>query len=748
MNIFEKRPLASIIFIGLGGFLLFALDNIIIRCVLVCLALLPIIIPFIFTFFKTKRNILIIISVVLFLSFLLSYLYFDNYFYAYEVYKNEIEVVGVVDEVAASSSYKLRLKIYVESINGKSVNDYTFYAYPTKTDAKGIIDGTRISFTATLGGFSDDSRIYNISKGVNAYANDIDNIEIIEYTDDGINGWLKRTKETLSRYVISISDSESGALLSALLLGEKEHLSPKLRLDFRKIGISHILALSGMHLAILSLGLDKFLTFIRIKKKTRVAITSSLVLLYMAITGFSVSVCRAGIMLIISSLLFLLGRGKDSITSLSVAVLVICITNPNAIFDVSLWLSALATFGIISFGESLPKEETKSDIKSKALKYIKLALLTSVYAISATMLISTFTFDGFSILAPIATLLFSALAEIIMYLGCVMFLVGWLIPLGWLVSPLTNLLTWLADAFSSIKFTYVSSNFVLAKVVIIIYSLFFFLFMFVKVKNRKLFTKILLLLYTITLLVPTVATAYQSSQETISYLGNYKSDVILIRSDYEACVVNSSQYSKSTAYDAIEILEDANVTHLDKYYLTHYSWSLDEDIETLLSNVSVDEIYIPTPRNDDEDTILKILIKCVESTGATIRQYQEYESVYVGKYKINLLYSSPYGETSMNAVAICDRDTIYTYISSGLLSKNSNNIFHKYISLSDYIILGDHGKKYKDKIYLSDCYEDLDGIIIHSDNIFLEQKNYKFFIENECIVKTHTEEIIYLPRKN
>ena len=138
-------------------------------------------------------------------------------------------------------------------------------------------------------------------------------------------------------------------------------------------------------------------------------------------------------------------------------------------------------------------------------------------------------------------------------------------------------------------------------------------------------------------------------------------------------------------------------------------------------NIAVDEIYIPTPRNDDEETILKIIVKCAEPSGTVVKLYQIYETVHVGEYKLNLLYSSPYGETSMNAVSICRNDTVYTYISSGLVSDKEDNIFCKYIALSDYVILGDHGKKYKEKIYLSDCYVDLDGIIIHSDNVFLKQ---------------------------
>jgi hypothetical protein len=66
------------------------------------------------------------------------------------------------------------------------------------------------------------------------------------------------------------------------------------------------------------------------------------------------------------------------------------------------------------------------------------------------------------------------------------------------------------------------------------------------------------------------------------------------------------------------------------------------------------------------------------------------------------------------------------------------------MALSDYIILGEHGKKYKDGIYIGDCYEDLDGIILHSENVFLLQKNMQYFYDNGCTVISHPYDIVYL----
>lgn len=742
MNIFEKRPLSLILCIGLGGFFLFSLKSPILRVSVIVIAILLGILSTILHISKSSRRILCISSIALIVASLFSHLYFDAYFKAYNLYDEEVAIVGTVEEVSESSSYSYRLLIKAESVNEAS-SSYRFYAYPSKADSNGIIEGTRISFTARLEGFSDESYTYNIAKGINAYASDIDNINILEYTDGSLRVRFNRLREYVTRYVISLSDADTGAILSALLLGEKDYLPDQLRLDFKRIGISHILALSGMHLAILSLGLGKLLLLLQVKKKWRISIIALFVLLYMALTGFSVSVVRAGVMLILSSLLFLLSRSKDSLTSLSVAVLIICLFTPYAIMDISLWLSALATFGIIAFSEISEKFKRPINKREKLLSYFAMGILASVFAISATMVVSAISFGGISVLSPITTLIFSLLAEVIMYLGCLLVIIGWIIPIGWAISPICALMTWLAGVFSSIKQIYASTEFALVTVAIIAYSALFYLFLFIKSKRPLKMLNLLVVLFLTVSLLPLAFTVIRGNEETVAYCSDNRCDELLIRSNGEVCLINSAQYSKNLAYTTLDFLEDAHVTYLDKYYLTHYSWSLDEDIETLTYNLLVDKIYIPKPRNEDEKTILKILYKCVEDKRTEIITFEPEEEIYVGDYTVSLLYSEPYGSTSINAFYIGTEDEEYIYLSSGMLEGDMADAMREYIYSSEYVILGDHGKKYKYKIYLDGPFENTKTVILHSNDVFLTQENMQILIDKGCEIYSHPDKIIY-----
>jgi predicted membrane metal-binding protein len=129
-------------------------------------------------------------------------------------------------------------------------------------------------------------------------------------------------------------------------------------------------------------------------------------------------------MLIISSLLYFLSRDNDSITSLFVAVSVIVAVSPYSIYDLSLWLSAFATLGVVTYSE-WRSEQPKETRKAKRLM-CKLGdtLAFSAFAITPTLFISYFIFDGISILSPIATPIFSLPIELIMYLGTAMLIIG------------------------------------------------------------------------------------------------------------------------------------------------------------------------------------------------------------------------------------------------------------------------------------------------------------------------------------
>ncbi|MEN8212524.1 MAG: DNA internalization-related competence protein ComEC/Rec2, partial [Thermodesulfobacteriota bacterium] len=160
------------------------------------------------------------------------------------------------------------------------------------------------------------------------------------------------------------SSSNPGKIMASLITGKKEIISLEIRDLFSKAGISHLLAISGLHLSIVSLlffsifyRLFSFVPALLISGKSKkIAGILSIVplILYGVFTGFSPSCQRALIMIIVLIFSLIREKEKDIISSLSFAGILILIMDPAALFSISFQLSFSAVVFII-YGASLLK---------------------------------------------------------------------------------------------------------------------------------------------------------------------------------------------------------------------------------------------------------------------------------------------------------------------------------------------------------------------------------------------------------
>lgn len=182
--------------------------------------------------------------------------------------------------------------------------------------------------------------------------------------------------------------------------------------------MSHILAVSGMHISYLVLGFEFGLKKFLGKKYTRV-ITIFILIFYLCLVGFSPSIVRAVLMGIMSILSKLIYRKNDIYTSIALSLFIILIYNPYLIFQVGLQLSYGGTLGIIFFNKKILKLFQKIKLR-KRRKYIeKLQEILSV-TISAQIIIFPillFHFNTFGIYVFITNILVSIFIGPIVLLG-------------------------------------------------------------------------------------------------------------------------------------------------------------------------------------------------------------------------------------------------------------------------------------------------------------------------------------------
>ncbi len=158
-------------------------------------------------------------------------------------------------------------------------------------------------------------------------------------------------KREFSNIVEKYLPGEIGAIAKAMTIGDDSQIDDNTVLWFKNCGTSHLLVISGLHLTLWSISIMRYLNKISRFRKYAPTIALICLIIYASITGFSVSVIRAGAMVGAIILARMFKRDADSINSIGCALFFILTVNPFAPFSVALWLTVFSTLGILVFSE-------------------------------------------------------------------------------------------------------------------------------------------------------------------------------------------------------------------------------------------------------------------------------------------------------------------------------------------------------------------------------------------------------------
>ncbi|MBW1703155.1 MAG: ComEC family competence protein, partial [Deltaproteobacteria bacterium] len=240
-------------------------------------------------------------------------------------------------------------------------------------------------------------------------------------------------------------DNRACALFRALILGERQGISPELREPFNRTGLGHVLAVSGLHI-----GLVAWVAFFLFKgllslsyrtalktdiRKLAAVLTSIPVIGYTCLAGFQVSSQRAMIMVLVFLWSLILGREKEVWSTLALAGLLILAIDPQAIFSISFQLSFIAVIGILWLTPAIPAILNKIPLPVETAQK-KITILDRLFVYSIGLICVSFSAVVF--LLPITTYYFHrvSLVSIPANVTAVPILGLWIIPLG-LLSAVT-----------------------------------------------------------------------------------------------------------------------------------------------------------------------------------------------------------------------------------------------------------------------------------------------------------------------
>ena len=269
---------------------------------------------------------------------------------------------------------------------------------------------------------------------------------------------MARYRQSLSAQYFSHLGSKEAAIAAAMSLGDKRSLDAAQRQSFSATGVSHVLALSGLHLGIL-FSLYSLLFVNRLPSR-RGRVFASLVgvaLLwgFALLVGFPLSLVRATVMFTLWQLSVVLYGERSSLNNLALAALLILLFSPASLFDIGFQLSFTSVFFILLLTPHIPRPRWLR--RSRLLPLVYGWLTVSIVAQIGTGPLVAYYFHTIPLVGLLGNLLAIPLAYVILGLALVFFLIPGFqgltaTLLGWCIRFLTGAVGWMAAwPYSHIK---------------------------------------------------------------------------------------------------------------------------------------------------------------------------------------------------------------------------------------------------------------------------------------------------------
>ena len=403
---------------------------------------------------------------------------------------DSVSVTGTVSDFPSCSNSRYYYVIKADSINGKPVDAGIRLSLPEEIDAEPydrISTEVKLYEIGSSGG--EETEQYFHSKGIylGAYENADSSVSVFRTEKKPFMYQILRLRNAIEDRILEKLPDESGGTAVALLLGDKSFISDETLDKIYEAGIAPVFAVSGLHLSIWVLGLYDVLKQLKVRKQINSAICIVFTLFFMALTGFTPSVCRSGLMMLmlLSGNLFYLK--SDSLNSLGFAALVLCIINPFIASDIGFLLSFSATLGIILINTAIEKK-LLSEIVNRPLRALVSAVSVSVSATLGALPVTVIFIEYISVFSVISNLLVTYAAGICMILSgftAILFRIRILSDItSFLAGLIAKYILWVIETVNSFSVTTISTSDIFWKGGIVL-CLAAFVFSFLFFKGKK-----------------------------------------------------------------------------------------------------------------------------------------------------------------------------------------------------------------------------------------------------------------------
>ena len=574
---------------------------------------------------------------------------------------DEKQFIGIVKEYKIDED-----KITIE-IKAKE-NIIAKYYYKNKKEVLNIKYGTYIKVIGNIEQPSNNTipNTFNYKKYLNN--KNIYNILTIDQIVETkqTNNFIYILKNKINNRLNKI---DTTGYIKAFILGNKNNIDQDIYTNYQNIGITHLFALSGMHISLLSSILLKILN--RLKDYKKYIILNTILITYGYIVSFPSSLKRCLTFYIINTINKVFKLKINNLNIMIVTICILIIYNYRIIYDIGFQYSSIIVTCIL-LGSNIIK------LDKKFISALKLSLITSISSIP----ISLYYYHQYNFLSILYNLIFIPLISLIVYpLSLIVFIIP---KINIILELLVKLMEYTSTLLSNIKLLniYLSLNiyeillYYLILIIIIVYK-----------KYKYIIINILIII--VDILIP-----YLSSTSYVYFLDVGQGDSSLIISPYKKDIIlidtggnPNSNYNISK--DTISFLHSLSINHIDFLIITHGDADHVGEALNIINNIKVKNVILNCGSITDlEKALISALDKNNIKYYSCIKELNTYNKLY-------FLQTKEYDNENDNSNVIYTKIYNYKFLFMGDAGiAKEKDILEKYnLSNIDVLKVGHHGSK-------------------------------------------------------
>ena len=559
----------------------------------------------------------------------------------------------------------------------------------------------------------DTQSAYYSGKGIFLLAYQEEDAELIKVSSTPYWAYPAIWRQNLKDLINSAFPEDTAAFASALLLGDRTGIDYETNTNFKVSGILHIIAVSGLHVTIL-FTLIYVLCFKR--RGLVVLIGIPVMVLFAAVAGFSPSVTRAAIMMILMMLAMLFDRDYDGPTELAFACLVMLAANPLVITSVSFQLSVGSVAGIFLFREGIRGwllDRMGSWKHRKIGKWISGSLAITLSAMTLTTPLVAYYYGTVSLIGVLTNVLALWVISFIFYGIMLVCLLAAFWPtvgaaVAWVIAWPIRYVLLVADIAASIPMAAVYTRSIYIVVWLVFCYVMLGLFLLSKRKKPKVLAYSMVLVLCLAVIASWAELWTDQCRMTVLDVG--QGQCILLQADGKTYMVDcGGTYEEEAADLAAETLLSQGIGRIDGLILTHYDWDHTGGVVNLLTRIRCDALFVPDA--EDEDGVAGAIAPLVDGDVISVR-----EDISLAYSDTTISIFGPVTNDSGNdsCLAVLFRSGTCDILVTGDRSSTGEWVLTKSGNLPrlDVLVAGHHGSKHSTTEELLDATDP--GIVVIS----------------------------------